>query len=275
MISIIQSGWLVLALGVLLLLFVGCSLLALRLQPVSTVNQHIITLTEVPFSSLRADARQQTVAPPLHLSLPFTPSRDFSGNAPPQTLYLTDPSCYSMPNRQTMCLGRVWNNSDDNQQDVVVRMMSLAADQPLVARRVALEQRSIPAGMFAPYRVIFPHTEATALEGHAIVYGGEKLDLATVAIRSARGALDRATGRYIVTATIENDTIHRLDNIRCVVTLLDHENHVIGYQVAILPEPLQPNRRETVRMVIIPQIFTDQIDFMLHVEATVNKRIPQ
>jgi LysM repeat protein len=179
----------------------------------------------------------------------------------PLALALYAPTCYEIQTGSLLCLGQIDNVLDEAVERVRVDVQLLAADGTLLAARaVDLDQRIIPPGKAAPYRVQFaPGDEtdagrevaasASLLRADAAAQVGQRF--VELEVVDEGGAM--SDGTYIVSATLVNSTELTADAIRLVVMLWDEQGRVTGYRVVQTGWSLAAGERRPLVVRVMPQ----------------------
>lgn len=267
MLSFLQSGWFWLLVGSILLLLAGCVLLPKKADIIiPTASQPILSFTVTPFSTI--DLQN----PPLSLSLEyvFTPNQQRSQRqvSPPSDddFYTEKPSCFPSPDGGYSCLGRVWNN---RQQDSGSILLSINLENQVI-QAFSTEQRLIPSQSFAPYRAIIPANNSDSGNFFAEI---ERIlpsarDYRKLQILNSRGQMS-STGRYRLVTTIRNDVGERLENVQLFASLVDDEQRVIGYRIYEVGDNLEIEEERVIELEIIPQVLPRTVHHELHAEGRV------
>lgn len=263
----LQIDWLPFLLvfcGVLLLL-IGCSALATRTPTSSSTQYPLITLTVYDQQAL-TDYPLPTPPPitaPRHAAVP-------SPSSGPPGLIVEPPTCYDTPNRGLLCLGVVRSRLTTPVEQIRVRVgLSTAARG---VQTIALEQRQIPAGGFAPYRALFRSVQDGHLAPYAELVSAEPAAAHSLlpVVQDERGVLTHSEsgyGRYVVTAALYNPQQQPLTGLRAIVTLFDAEERVVGYRVQPLGQPLLPGERRSIRVEVVPQVTNARLSHALTIEG--------
>jgi LysM repeat protein len=191
--------------------------------------------------------------------------------ATPLALPLSAPTCSETTTNTILCLGSVHNDFGLPVERVVVEVRLFDAQgRTLAEADTGIEQAIIPAGQFAPYRVL--------LQANWDIYAG-----AAVSLKSADIARDAGTrfvapaqeetfgqwvnGRYILSASLLNDTTQALLVQRAVVTLADRDDRITGYRVAYINRWLAAGERMPLLVEIVPHIANPDVRPALYIEA--------
>jgi hypothetical protein len=272
--SIVQSSWLLLFLCSVLLILVGCTVIPTRTATVSSSPHPSMTLAIVPFTTEAPQAlnTRPIMTMPINILSEQITHRYTSTAPPPEpSAYAEVPSCFGRANGGYSCLGRVWNRGDDAIGAVLVNVQLLDNNNNILAEQnITLEQNIIPIDTFAPYRVLFePNNDKKITISPTVIQSPPtQSSLTLLTIADARGQL-MASGRYRLTATIENDLTEAVNNIRFFATLMNPQRQVIGYRIYEVEGTLQADERRAVGFEVIPQVVTDDLSHVLHVEGRV------
>lgn len=267
MLPVIQYGWLLLLLCAGIVLFlVGCATLNARTSTQNTPDSPLVTLTVVPFTT---ETPQPYSTLPTTITQPILPPPGWLATRTSLSeTQVDDPTCYNSPNRGYTCLGQVQNQSAETLSNVTVQVSLLGNDGQVLAEQiVGLEQHYIPPETSAPYHARFEQVNNNSDYARAEIQFAQIVDIPQQFIRitSERGML-AASGRYIVTANLQNSSESRAEQIRLITTLLDAEDRVVGYRVQSV-EPITAGTEHVVRMEIIPQVMAENLRHLLHIEA--------
>lgn len=170
-----------------------------------------------------------------------------------------------------VCLGEVFNPLSEPVEHIALEMLLLDETSEQVAwRMVTLEQRVLPAGDSAPYRVLFTAQERAARYILINAVRGSFFDkrtarFAVLNIQNQHGF--KQDDRYLVAATLHNPNAQPVESIRLVVTLYNVEGDVIGYRVVELPQTLEAGKSLPVMVSVIAQENTQPSRHKLYVEA--------
>lgn len=187
---------------------------------------------------------------------PVPPSHAFP-SPPIPTLYplhftIIPPQCYPFVTELLACLGTVTNTQAIPIRRVALTVQAFAADgTPLAEATAHLEQRVLPPGGTAPYRVLLRVAEAhvrtlvvTPLSadpdpGHTVV----TLDTQILAIETG--------SRTRVRLSLRNPTPDTLARGRVVLMLLGREGALAGYRVVTL-DTLPPGDQPSLTVELLP-----------------------
>jgi LysM repeat protein len=191
--------------------------------------------------------------------------------ATPLALPLSAPTCSETATNTILCLGGIHNDLGlPVERVVVVVRLFDAQGRTLAEADAGIEQAIIPAGQFAPYRVL--------LQANWDVYAG-----AAVSLKSADFARDTGArfvapaleetfgqwvnGRYVLSASLLNDTAQALLVQRAVVTLADRDDRITGYRVVYINRWLAAGERMPLLVEIVPHIASPDVRPALYIEA--------
>lgn len=276
MLPIVQPIWLLLFLCSILLILVGCAVIPTPTQRTSSTAQPSMTFAIVPFST--ETPQPANTRPIMTMTVNIRSEQithRYTSTAPPPELSVDaeDPTCFGRANGGYTCLGLVWNSSENAIGDISVKVELFDNSNNILAEQdISLEQRIIPSHTFAPYRVLFDpiNGEKAAIYPTIIQYTPTNPTLATLNIVNARGQV-MDSGRYRMTATIENDLMAAVDDIRFFVTLMNPKRQVVAYRIYEMVGALQADERRAIDFEVIPQIVEDNLSHMLHVEGRVGE----
>lgn len=276
MLSIVQPVWLLLFLCSILLILVGCTVVPTPTQRASSTVPPSMTFAIVPFST---ETPQLTNTRPIMTMtvniMSEQISHRYTSTAPPpeSSVEAEEPTCFGRANGGYTCLGRVWNRSENTIGDVLIKVELFDNSNNILAEQnINLEQRIIPSHTFAPYRILFDslNSEKARIHPTIIQLSPTEPTLATLNIVDARGqVLD--SGRYRLTATIKNDLLEAINDIRIFVTLMNPERQVVAYRIYEVEGSLQADERRAIDFEIIPEIVDNNLSHVLHVEGRVGE----
>lgn len=265
---IMQLEWLlIIACGIMIVL-VGCAMRPTVTPAIPTATVPPVTLTIVPFSPTSVVPRStlpqratQTHTMPPGLTLDAT-------QAPPDTISVGKPTCFSSPNQGYLCLGQIHNESGAAVQHLEFSLsVPSATDDDSTQNRFLLSQEIIPKQASAPYHLFLKDiTHIDALTG--IIHHHQVTDDYTprVAIADQRGDFDTARGRYIITAILHNTSPIPVARVQIVGTVFDVDGRNVGYRVLHHKQVIPADGRETIRLEIIPQIISPNLSHRLFVD---------
>lgn len=201
-------------------------------------------------------------------------------NSPPAPLPVTAPVCYPTATDSVVCLGSVRNDQAAAVERVEIEVQILDADNRTLGTQVAtLEQSYIAPGELAPYRVLFPDIEAqrvvtvaTTLLSAAVT---DTIEARFVPLTVENTRVEQVGRGYRVTADLVSNAGRTANAPRVVVTLLDADERVYGYRVWQGDDPLPPNMRTTMQLMLSPvQDAPPNLNYQLHVEAPALLTVP-
>lgn len=173
-------------------------------------------------------------------------------------LYAPDPVCYDSPNNTLLCLGRIFNVSENALAGAAVRVQLQQVGRTISEQTASPEQPLIQPGSFAPYRAMFREQTMDFDAVQAIPLAAQVVDEigADVSVRDMSAIhwmSDTGTGgRYELQATLVNNEDRPASNIRVTITLFNHDDEVVGYRVLALSVPIAANGIYPIQMDIIP-----------------------
>jgi hypothetical protein len=275
MLSIVQPGWLLLFLCSILLILVGCTVIPKRAPTIASTANPSETWTLVPFfteTPLVSDIRP-SVSMSITTVSEYIPYH-YSSTAPPtMDAYAEAATCFGRANGGYSCLGKVWNRGKRAMGGILLRVQLLDShNQVLAEQEISLEQAIIPNDTFAPYRVLFEPLDAekTHIRSTIIEQFPTLPTLTTLKIANEDGQVTDS-GRYHLTATIENDLSQAVNQIRLFATLMNPQHEVVGYRIYEVDGTLQPAEQRAVDFEVIPQVipYNDAIEHILHAEGRI------
>jgi len=229
----IQPGW-ALLLGGLILIVAGLVLLWLA-QPQSDVSQHF--LTALPSPSHLTFAPLLTDEPLLVASQP--------------AMALDVPHCYDTAVDGLLCLGLLKNTTTH-----LWKNLSLTLQLGTHSQHITLEQAYLLPGQSAPYRVLWPASSVREEKAAPLVLlpTGNAVDdaISPISVQQINGFWV-STGRYRVTALLQNPSDQTLTQGQIVVTLLDSDGAVVGYRLRDLPR-LTPGSSSAFLIDLVPVV---------------------
>ena len=199
-----------------------------------------------PVTLIVRTPRTSTPASPTEAA---TPSTRTTEAAP--ALDVIAPRCYA--GEAFVCLGLVHNPLDDTIARVAVHVELFDVRGVALAEQdVTIEQRHIPPGGSAPYRVLF--SDMPDAVGHVLV-SLRSADVATRGAAALRVENERGImhgGQYIVTADVTNPGPEAVSDLRAIITLRDGDDHLVGYRAVPLAESLPANASHALRVPVMP-----------------------
>jgi hypothetical protein len=270
MFSFVQLGWFWLLVGSLLLLLAGCLLLPKQTPiEVPTSSHPLLNFTVMPFATENLQLRYLESS----FSYTYTPTISTSQRhlSPPtdEDYYSSIPNCVASPNGGYSCLGRVWNNSNQDSGSILLSINLLNEQNQIVSKETfSLEQRLIPSQGFAPYRAIIPPQNRTyqQIEAKIEYHIPPDDEIRSLRIIDSRGQAS-VTGRYRLTTTILNDVGKSVEDVHLFVSLVDDEEQMVGYRIYEVGDNLLEGDMRVIELEIIPQAMPDSIHHELYVEG--------
>ena len=154
---------------------------------------------------------------------------------------ISPPRCYRTISPQLTCFGYLYNRAKVALSDISLKARFTGADGAASGASVfRLEQRRIPAGGQAPYRLLVPDSR---LENAALEISLENAQLAPndvvdLALENVDGGLQLSDNSYRLQALLRNASDVPAKDIRLVVTLVNEAGAIIGFRAFDLPEIL-------------------------------------
>lgn len=208
---------------------------------------------------------QTLVIPGGNLALP---------TAVPVVFAIAPPTCYDTVSG-TLCLGLIGNLTIHTLQNLRVQVQLINPNGVVEDTQTSVpDQRILPSGESAPYRVQFAHpwlpgTQVTASLVSATALPDGDNTFLRLTMDNEQGTT--TDGGYAITASLLNSTPDTAVSIRVVATLVDSVGRVIGYRVIALPDTLPADARLPVRIVVTPQSGTVPAIHHLYAEALRSK----
>lgn len=194
--------------------------------------------------------------------------------ATPFPLIVSNPTCYESTPGGVVCLGLVHNPHDFPVSRVTLLAYLYGLDGEILRDAVVtLDQRFIPPGESAPYRLLFPPGEMLYLSE---AFGG--IQTAPLSAMPATGMnayagleaevldADWQSASYILTMRLTNRENVELSGARLVATLTDTQGRVTGYRV-VETLGLQAGDTVTLTIPIDTHITGEPLTVTLHVET--------
>lgn len=179
----------------------------------------------------------------------------------PVHLLLPTPTCYEVADGGILCLGSVGNNRPYPTGRVALQVIIIDSNSQILRRaETTIEQRQIPRGQSAPYRVVFPaqgdYLLAQRFSGVSVmVLRAERIEQEPrrnlLEIGNDEGRF--AGGRYTVSFDLYNPARNgdSARFARIVATLFDREDRVLGYRIKEVEAPAAGESR-AVQIEIVP-----------------------
>jgi hypothetical protein len=263
MLSVIHPGWLLLLICTIILLLVGCSVIPTRTPVPSSTPLLNITLTVLPSNGTPQPRSTRPFATPRAYSDGFLMPPGIASSPPPEKrLHAEAPTCTSSPGGYS-CLGRVWNYGTVDVHDVTLRVQLRDGDSTL-EQLLTPEQRLIPAGGFAPYRLMFRAGQLQPVIESA-AHSNPAPDLVPLTVIDERG-IHNQDGQYIITTRLRNDSSTPVHLIRLIATVVDGGDHVVGYRVFEQLQQVNVGDNMMFRLEIVPQV-GEIVGHILHAEG--------
>jgi hypothetical protein len=182
---------------------------------------------------------------------------------------LDTPVCYAARGG-LMCLGSVHNPLETASERVSVLVRLLSSDGTVLAEQaVAIEQRLLPAGNTAPYRVQFAaitsdyHPTAALLS--ADIAPEVESRFVTLEVRGENVTIEE--GRYIVSATLYNPGPQSAFAVRATLTVWAGDGQVLGYRVMQVRDTVAAGEEFPLHIEVMPQEADSAATHTLYIEA--------
>jgi hypothetical protein len=190
---------------------------------------------------------------------------------PPISITVHPPTCYESTPGGVVCYGLVENHSGKAVGRVDLRAILIdPAGRILREQTAALDQRVVPAGGLAPYRVLFSAQDSLYLSER---FGGIGVNAVRVEHIPEETAHSDASvellnaqwddQRYRVQARVHDRDPDAPIDVRVVITLLDAQNRVTGYRVMDLADVAES---ADVDVVIDTQVQSGALQVLLYAE---------
>lgn len=259
----------------MLLWIVGCTIIADSGTRSSPTGYPQVTLTvgRIVVPAIPTDSpRPPEVNTAIRTSAPGSgyPSSPPLPSPVPQiaAIPMTPPTCYAISAALTRCLGRVDNPLATAINGVSVRIRMLLTGEREIVRTAAIEQTVILPDGFAPYRVDFPVSVDEVTSVSVSLDSGEadgNPSVVPLTVDDVRMSEDG--GLRQVSAELIGTSMALMLN-RALITLVDSQGYVYGYQVLQFQDQLiAPGERVTIRAQVQPQIETTGLNVVVYVEA--------
>lgn len=241
---------------------------------VSSTAQPSMTFAIVPFSTdvpLAVSTLPTTTLPANIASEQIT--HRYTSTAPPPTLDIEVPTCFKRVNGGYSCFGKLWNRSQQTIGSVSLKVEILDSSTQALAEQIfTIEQSIIPNNSFASYRVLFEPFSGNKANIRTTVMQQfpTSLPQSPLKIANERGLL-MESGRYRLTATIENNLDKSFDTVRIFATLMNPEREIVGYRIYEVNGVMQPTERRAVDFEIIPQVSASYFTHVLYAEGHIEE----
>lgn len=262
----------------MLLWLMGCTLISdSRASSPSTPSaypQVTLTVGRLEQTLLPTDSPR----PPHYTTTPvITDTSPATHSSPPQPsqsaalpLVVTAPICYESATGRVSCLGRVENPLAVSVTGVTVGMRLFQAENDSVDSSTIIEQIIIPAGGAAPFRYDFAASWREYAGAVAWLTDAEIArdadGMISASVDSVRHELQGAV--YSIQASIRNPHANPIQLSRAVITLLDEQQRVIGYQVVMLHQQrLLPGATTHLNASLLPSFPAREASASVYVEA--------
>lgn len=280
-----QSSIFWIAICTALFVLVGCTVYNMRSQPaIATLmpsnNQPITRSTPHPPDFFYPSLLNQVAIPPDMLYIEQSGALPGTNQVLDNRIMRVDaPICYLATQETSVCMGRIWNESDSSVGDTAVNVSLQAQNADVLLSNTFLTpQRRLEPDNFVPYHTIFSLSAGGTESDFELNFAeftataelttllDPKPDTQVLSVQESRGILT-PNGRYNLTATILNDTSYAIKNLRLVITLDDIEWGIVGYRVHEVGEALEMGAEKSIQLSIIPYRLPDRIAHHIHVEG--------
>lgn len=190
----------------------------------------------------------------------------------PQSLEMNPPTCYTTLSDMYLCLGYVHNQTTQPVSRVSVQVELLNTQGEWVAAQTSdIEQRTIPPGVSAPYRILFGTRKAEHTQMIVALRSADPAPVTSQLVVSPQLVVDGETaihqaGAYQVEATLTNSSTTSLENVRVVLTLYGDEQQVVGYRVVDLGA-LEAESSVPLRLTLHPMTAAQNLTHTLYAEG--------
>lgn len=233
-----------------LLMLWGCTPYSFHAPSIDATPAPLLATLQLPLSFMTPLSVALTPRPTFNITQIMTPFQ-----TSPATVLLPAPTCYSQAQRGLICLGQVMNQGLQSLRDV--RLLVRSGSQ---TRTVSTEQRIIPSGTTAPYRVQFAAVTST-ISATLDSYTLSDAPLPAVTLSHERGIYrpdNIGYGFYDYRASLIVGDHSITSPWQVTVTLLDEEQRVVGYRVLDSTAPLLADRTYPIHLEIIPQVTAER-----------------
>lgn len=209
--------------------------------------------TQLPPLTLTLRGRTPVATPtPAFLPLAATLSTRVADHADPSHplhIRISEPTCYESPTDSIVCLGEVKNTLTETLRQIALLANLLDVDgMVLDTQRVVIEQRAIPPGDTAPYRILFPPLPGQISSVSLDLIQVETSPRPPLSLEFENQQETLSDGRYRVQIHL-SDIPKDTPDVQVVVTVYDDSGHIVGYRVAEIHHPDQG-----VQLDILPMI---------------------
>lgn len=205
---------------------------------------------------------------PTHFNLrpafAYTPSLALS-QAGGSGVMTPPPDCFRQAQRGLVCIGQAINTSLQAVENLRLRLRIGDSTQTITP-----EQRVIPAGGFAPYRVIFPHAADERANATLLSLRESSATPPSLTVLAETGSyLPQRTGYgfYQYEATLRADEDYR-QPWQAIITLFSGSQQVVGYRVLEQHNELLRGETVTLRTSITPLL----VDTRYYTTLTISPR---
>jgi hypothetical protein len=175
------------------------------------------------------------------------------------------PDCFRQAQRGLVCIGQVVNTGLQAVENLRLRLRIGGSTQT-----ISPEQRVIPAGSFAPYRVIFSDATDERATATLLSLRESSAPLPPVTVLTETGSyIPQRTGYglYEYEATLRADDDYR-QPWQAIITLFGDSQQVVGYRVLEQHEALAAGQTVTLRALITPLL----VDTRYYTTLTISPR---
>lgn len=207
-----------------------------------------------------------TISPQITLSMTLT------NDLYPLEAAVQTPTCYPTPQNAIICLGKITNTRAEPIGRVSLwAMMFNQQGRVIQEQQVFVLQHVIYPGDFAPYRILFyPQNNEDLIDQFGgisvVVHQSSPVSITPPPIEVENQTGTQLEQHYLFSADVVNQSDTALEQARLVITLLDEQDHVIGFRLVEIGR-LSPNERKPVEIIISPVVPTSWIRHVIHIEA--------
>jgi LysM repeat protein len=190
----------------------------------------------------------------------------------PQPLEFSAPTCYNTSSDLWLCMGYVRNIAAQPLRRVSLLTELLDTVGGTLTTQVAdVEQRVIPPGMTAPYRVMFRAEMPKEVEMEMVisVRSADPTEANTAEVNIENEFAVRSDGEYVVQADVTNNGTAVFENTRVIVTVYTHAERterVVGYRVLDLGV-IEAGASIPIEVAVQPVVTTGTLTHTLYAEG--------